>query len=323
MPGALRPPLPEPSASPSSTPAPSPTKSSSKSSPSKGGKSNNQKPPASTAFNPNVSAPTSTDPFSTNLDETWVIKGTTSRQVASPAGLANAKSGDFLKTPLITIQQPNNVKVLDLIKSLYTMQPEDLKALQTRLVEANYLNPKDTTTGLSNVTGMIDSRTLTAYESLLSDVYRYQQADPSKNMTVDDMLNEKIKAYQAGGGNTTTTSQVNLFNPLQAQSFLQGAASKLLGRDPNPGEIAGFMSALNAYQQQNPDLSTVTISPDGTKQTVADKAGITSLHGGDAAAQNYLLNDQGGDVAQHSQNVAMQSLLSMLGVGALPGMSGN
>jgi hypothetical protein len=240
------------------------------------------------------------DPFNmslTSLIETRAPSG------LKPVGINSA--GFHFSLPMLDVGQKQSAQ--DLITGLYGMKQSDMYALQQKLIDANYLDPK-------YKSGAADAATVNAYQLLLQDVYRYQQNPDTKDMTIDQLLAQRAEGYKAGKGQSVTKTTINLFSPLQAQSFLEGAAEKYLGRRPNQAELSGFLSSLNAYQQANPDTTTQTADQSGNVTSESDKTGITALHGGDQAAENYVMETNPTEAKGYAGDNALMAIMSHLGL---------
>jgi hypothetical protein len=100
-----------------------------------------------------------------------------------------------------------------------------------------------------------------------------------RNVSPWEMLRsgvERSPARQQGQGRytgpvtvTDTSRVVNLSNPSEARSFLDGALANYLGRAPSPKEYQTFTKALNAAQEAEPEItrSVTTTTPGRATQT--------------------------------------------------------
>jgi hypothetical protein len=241
------------------------------------------------------------DPFNmslTSLIETRPSSG------FKPVGFGDA-AGFHLSVPMLDVGTKQTAQ--DLITGLYGLKQSDMYALQQKLIDANYLDPK-------YKSGAADAATVNAYQLLLQDVYRYQQNPDTKDMTIDQLLAQRAEGYKAGKGQSVTTKTIQQFSPLQAQSFLEGAAEKYLGRRPNQAELADFSAKLNAYQQANPDVVTRATDQNGNVTSEADKTGITALHGGDQSAENYVMQTDPTEAKGYAGDNALMAIMSHLGL---------
>jgi hypothetical protein len=68
-----------------------------------------------------------------------------------------------------------------------------------------------------------------------------------------------VQVRQLRGGSGSRTSRVvNLTNPDDARSLVNGALQQYLGRDATPEEVAEFTKALNQAERKNPLVTTPT-----------------------------------------------------------------
>lgn len=242
------------------------------------------------------------DPFNmslTSLIETRKPTGMTTQTVDS--------AGFHLTLPMLDVGQKQSAQ--DLINSLYSMKSGDLKKLQQQLVDAGYLAAHDSG-GTGLVTGFADKATVTAYELMLEDIYRYQQNPDTKDMTIDDLLKQRAQAYKAGGGGTTTKTTITQFSPVQAQGFLQGAYEKYLGRRASQAEVQAFASSLNAYSQANPTTTTQTIDQSGNKIAEKDSPSIDPA----TLAENDTLQNNPVEAKGYAGDNALMAIMSHLGL---------
>jgi hypothetical protein len=90
---------------------------------------------------------------------------------------------------------------------------------------------------------------------------------------------------------TNTTTAVTLTDPTTAKAVATSVFQQLLGRDPLPGELNGYASALQQAEQANPTQITTTNQYDDLGNVIAtskqDQKG-----GFDASAQQFLAAQQ-------------------------------
>jgi hypothetical protein len=90
---------------------------------------------------------------------------------------------------------------------------------------------------------------------------------------------------------TTTATAVNLTDPATAQATATSIFQQLLGRDPLPGELTAYSSALQQAEQANPTVITTTNQYDDQGNVIAttkqDQKG-----GYSADAQKFLAEQQ-------------------------------
>ncbi len=193
----------------------------------------------------------------------------------------------------------------ELIRQLYAMPPDQLKALQQKLVDA----------GSSQVTanGVADAATVNAYTNLLRTVQAYQTVNPQNPITPDELLNSLAKAHGAGKTINEKSTSTNLTDRITAQQTITQAFSSKLGRKPTDQEVAAFTSALNAYEQQNPTTTDTTLNTDASGLEKSRNT-VTSGHSVDpsAYALQYINDNHGPEqtAANHLAwyQVALQAL---------------
>jgi hypothetical protein len=81
------------------------------------------------------------------------------------------------------------------------------------------------------------------------------------------------------GTRTQRTESINLSDPASAKNLANYVLSKALGREALPSEFAQYREALNAYEKQNPQVSTTTATYEEgiqTDQKTVTKGGATS-----------------------------------------------
>jgi len=106
---------------------------------------------------------------------------------------------------------------------------------------------------------------------------------------------------------TVTATNVNISDPQTAKALTTNIFQQLLGRDPGPGEIGSFASALQAAEQAAPSTTTTTsqydeqgllssqssqtsggLTAEGEKQLLADKLKQTKEYGVQQAATSFM-----------------------------------
>ena len=90
---------------------------------------------------------------------------------------------------------------------------------------------------------------------------------------------------------TFNTSQVNLTDPTQAAAISTAVFQQLLGRDPLPGELTQYASALRSAEEANPTTISQTNQYDSMGNVIAvtkqDQKGGFNLY-----AQRYLAEQE-------------------------------
>jgi len=204
-------------------------------------------------------------------------------------GQVEGMDGQYYSAPTPETKSKKYATPLDLVKQLYGLTPEQIKDLQQQLSDAGYGG-----SGLT-VTGRIDLSTISAYESLLTDVYNEQQngdADVTPQDWLSDLATQAKSSENASKASTQTS--VNLSDPFTAQSILNSALSDLLGRDATADELSQFTAALTGAERANPTVTSQTGSGTSSDTTVSS----TTSGGFDAEqfAQNWVKEHYGPEV---------------------------
>lgn len=217
--------------------------------------------------------------------------------------LAAGTSGDYSKSKITTgytgdtpggYLLPTNAgtsqaTLEDLLKNFSNSGPDEIKKVQQQLRDAGI---GGSGSSAIQVTGIADTSTLVAYRGLLQNALLMQQN--GQHITPDELLASLTKSVKS---KTTTSTNVNLTNPVQARQALTTAFGDKLGRKPTDQEVLTFTSELNSYEKSNPNVSTTTTDASGqdvTNQTTTDK-GTGSLN---------FVNDRALDTAQNDPRYA-------------------
>lgn len=90
---------------------------------------------------------------------------------------------------------------------------------------------------------------------------------------------------------TTTAAATNLTDPATARAIATQLFQQLLGRDPGPGEVSNFATALSQSEIQNPSQTTTTTQYD---MTTGDATNTSSVNVGGMTDQGRaeLAQDQ-------------------------------
>jgi len=100
-----------------------------------------------------------------------------------------------------------------------------------------------------------------------------------------------VRRYIGPTFRTTSATSVNLTDPATAKAVATSVFQQLLGRDPLPGELTAYSSALTQAEQANPTVITTTNQYDDQGNVIAttkqDQKG-----GYSADAQKFLAEQQ-------------------------------
>jgi hypothetical protein len=204
----------------------------------------------------------------------------------------------------------------DLLKALENMPRDGVIGLQQKLIAGQWLPSS------YNPTGIVDAPTEAAYLKVLTTAARYQNA--GVQISPDQVLAQSA-AGGKGTGTTTTSTVVDLTDPMTARGVANSMFSQLLGRAPTSEDIAGFVQALQGYEQENPGTTTTQTQTNAQGQVVKQKStektggmgSSLSLRGGDvAAAQEYIDKEHGGEEAQMGIDQLVSAFSQLIGLGA-------
>lgn len=265
-------------------------------------------------YTPAKGAPTgATDPFASTSAPGGIdsgVFGSGSGQIVT-GSTGDTPGGAFLQG-LNSKGQPASSAVSssgdELLKQLFQMPKNDVKALQQKLIAAGSTQVQ--------VTGIADSATVNAYSQLLNYASLYQSANPnSPNAFTPDELLDSLAASNPGKSKTVNekSTSISLTDPVKAQQTLVAAMADKLGRKPTDQEIAQFTGALNAYETANPTVTDTTRQTDASgletssNQTTSGKATDPTAY-----AQQYIQSNHAPEAqaVQHLQfwNIAMNAL---------------
>lgn len=109
----------------------------------------------------------------------------------------------------------------------------------------------------------------------------------------DVATGERIK-YVGATSKTTTSKNVDLSSPEQAQALVTQVLREAIGRAPTAKELAKFKSTISGYEQANPTVTTTTqqLSPNLATGAVdvTDQSSVTSGGVTDAARAALVQN---------------------------------
>lgn len=97
----------------------------------------------------------------------------------------------------------------------------------------------------------------------------------------DVATGERIK-YVGKTSRTTTSKQVDLSSPEQAQALVTQVLREAIGRAPTAAELAKFKASINGYEKANPTVTTTTeqLTPDLSSGTVNVSSQSSTTSGG-------------------------------------------
>jgi hypothetical protein len=74
---------------------------------------------------------------------------------------------------------------------------------------------------------------------------------------IDNASGERVK-YVGPKTKTTTGRSIDLSSPEEVQALTQQVLTQMIGRAPTDKELAQFKTAMNAYERDNPEVTTTT-----------------------------------------------------------------
>lgn len=108
---------------------------------------------------------------------------------------------------------------------------------------------------------------------------------------------------------TTTATNVDLSDPATAKALATQVFQQLLGRDPNPGDLTAYASALNQAEIQNPNQQTTTTQYDMTTGEATNSSSVTT-GGLTEAGRQQLAEDQIKKKPEYATNQAATTYMN-------------
>ncbi len=105
----------------------------------------------------------------------------------------------------------------------------------------------------------------------------------------DVATGEKVK-YVGPRSKTTTQKRVDLSSPEEARALTNQMLTELLGRAPTAEEMARYRSAINSYEQANPEVATTTVQINEMGEETSSST--TSVGGASQAALGQIISEQ-------------------------------
>jgi hypothetical protein len=137
----------------------------------------------------------------------------------------------------------------------------------------------------------------------------------------DVATGERIK-YVGPTSKTTTSKQIDLSSPEEAQALVTQVLQQALGRAPTPKELAKFRSTISGYEKANPTVTTTTqqLSPDlSTGQVDVTSQSSTTAGGVSDAARAALVQNPTVETKEYGKYQAgttyYNALMQMIGGG--------
>jgi hypothetical protein len=160
---------------------------------------------------------------------------------------------------------------------------------------------------------------------LMAGAWRGDGSLADRSRALAESLNEPRTitqtAHTAGRRIVETATQVDISNPEQSRALVQNVLSQALGRWATGAELEEFVGSLNAYQRENPTVTTRTtdVAPETRTQTTTESAdgtsqsSETSVQGGES---NTSTTTQQGATAEGAQQLLMEQAMESPDYGA-------
>jgi hypothetical protein len=160
---------------------------------------------------------------------------------------------------------------------------------------------------------------------LMAGAWRGDGSLADRSRALAEALNEPRTitqtAHTAGRRIVETATQVDISNPEQSRALVQNVLPQALGRWATGAELEEFVGSLNAYQRENPTVTTRTtdVAPETRTQTTTESAdgtsqtSETSVQGGES---NTSTTTQQGATAEGAQQLLMEQAMESPDYGA-------
>lgn len=192
----------------------------------------------------------------------------------------------------------------ELLKGLFTKDPDELRRLQSRMVDAGYFRVRPENIGW----GRADRHTVDAYNSFLNEAAAYYQAGIRKPL--DSILDEAIRARQEGEemAEPEPADVIRLSDPASLRRIVQTVANELTGGKVDPEVESRIANAIRSAEFNT--QAEVLDAPDGGSVTV-DSVDARSR------AEELLRAEMPEQVAATQGADGYRAFLQMLGPGGI------
>lgn len=171
--------------------------------------------------------------------------------------------GAAVRTAAGQVKQPVWMTTQQALDSFYGWSAKQQSAFVSKATLAGLLKPGD---------GVMEADAL--WQKLVKEAAAY--GAQGAQVSPMDILSSYVGSGSAGPTTRTTTQkQVDLTDPTTAKAMATDMWQQLLGRNPNPGELGGFASALNQAEQANPSITTTTTSYDAAGNATGESSTTT------------------------------------------------
>lgn len=131
---------------------------------------------------------------------------------------------------------------------------------------------------------------------------------------IDNATGERVK-YVGPRTKTTTGRAVDLSSPEEVQALAQQALTQMIGRAPTDKELAQFKASLNAFERENPEITTTTETYNDMGEVVATD--VQRSGGASEAALSSLIQEDVKDTKEYGKyqggTTFFNALLQMVG----------
>lgn len=131
---------------------------------------------------------------------------------------------------------------------------------------------------------------------------------------IDNATGERVK-YVGPKTKTTTGRAVDLSSPEEVQALAQQALTQMIGRAPTDKELAQFKASLNAFERENPEITTTTETYNDMGEVVATD--VQRSGGASEAALSGLIQEDVKDTKEYGKyqggTTFFNALLQMVG----------
>lgn len=133
---------------------------------------------------------------------------------------------------------------------------------------------------------------------------------------VDNSTGERVK-YVGPKTKTTTSRSVDLSSPEEVQALAQQVLTQMIGRAPTDKELAQFKASMNAFERENPQVTTTTQHLDDMGEVVSTDQATSG--GVSEAALAGLVQDDVKETKEYGKyqggTTLFNALLQMVGSG--------
>lgn len=131
---------------------------------------------------------------------------------------------------------------------------------------------------------------------------------------VDNSTGERVK-YVGPKTKTVTGRSVDLSSPEEVQALAQQILTQMIGRAPTDKEIAQFKASMNAFERENPEITTTTETYNDMGEVIATD--VQRSGGASEAALSGIVQEKVKDTKEYGKyqggTTLFNALLQMVG----------